>query len=444
MLLLSCQGEAGSSKVAAPPAKTVITSARIQGHALVIAATYFAPSSNVTLGGTTLQAASSKPNELTAALPESLAPGNYLLSVSGGTPATSDSFTVTVGATGPPGPSGPPGAAAALPTGFLILGQSPTPPKGFVYAGYSVISQVASTGWTLKTPMPTARTGASAAIVKGTLYVIGGAKDQTLQGLSTVEAYDPVTDTWTSKAPMPTARSGAGIGVIDGTIYVIGGSPGINSFSGAFEAYDTVANKWAAKASIPTPKKSVVSAVVNGLLYLIGDFTSFSSPSTASTLGVEAYDPVTDTWTHKAALPIPISNVAVGVMNNMIYAVGGGEDASLTVNEAYDPVSNTWAPKAPMPAPRNGFASGVLNGILYLAGGAGPTELAGSACAYDPMHDSWSTSLTLPIPVESPAGAVSEEGVFYVVGGTGRGGKALTVLQAFSPSGPRFYLHRSQ
>jgi len=387
LALVSCQGQSGSSKVGTAPPKTSISSARVQANSLFIVATYFAPNATVTLGGTTLKVTSSQPNELTASIPESLNAGNYLLTVSGGTPATTDSFTVTIGAMGPPGPSGPPGTSAAFPPGFAILGDSPNPPKGFTYSGYSVISQGGSIGWTLKTPMPTARIGASVAALKGTLFVIGGAKDQTLQGLSTVEAYDIATDAWTSKAPMPTGRYGAGIGVINGTIYVVGGSPNGNSFTGAFEAYDPAGDKWVAKAPIPTPKKGVVTAVVHNVLYVIGDFASFSAPTAASVLGVEAYDPATDTWSPKAALPTPRSNFSVGVANNIIYALGGAEDASLTVNEAYDPTTNTWVPKAPMPSPRKGFATGVINGVLYLAGGTSQSELASSVSAYDPLHD---------------------------------------------------------
>ncbi|HLY74648.1 MAG TPA: hypothetical protein VKU80_11075, partial [Planctomycetota bacterium] len=116
LLSVSCQGQAGSSKVVAAPPKTTISSTRIQGQSLVISGTYFAPATVVTLGGTTLKLGPTKPQELTATLPDGQAPGNYLLNVSAGTPATTDSFTVTIGAAGPPGPSGPPGSSASFPS----------------------------------------------------------------------------------------------------------------------------------------------------------------------------------------------------------------------------------------------------------------------------------------------------------------------------------------
>jgi hypothetical protein len=459
MTFVSCQGQTAAVKASPPPAKTVISSAKVQGNTLTIEANYFGPNSTVTLGGTDLKATSSKATELTAALADSLSPGTYLLSVSGGTPVTTDTFTVTIGTVGPPGPPGPPGSsgspgspgptgppgpAAVIPPGLAILGDSPTPPKGFTYTGYSVISQGGQTGWTLKAPMPTARINAAAAVVKGTLFVIGGTKDQTPAGLATVEAYDIATDTWTTKAPMPTGRYGAGVGVINGLIYVVGGSQKEDSFTGAFEAYDPATDKWVAKTAIPTPKKGVVTAVVQNTLYVMGDFTSFATATAASAPGVEAYDPATDRWTQKASLPTPRSSFAVGVVHNLIFAIGGTADGLVTTNEAYDPVTNTWTPKAPIPAGRKGFTAGVINGILYVAGGSNETGLVGPTLAYDPMHDAWTTSLTCLIPADLPGGAVTEEGLFFVVGGAQASGKALPAVQAFSPSGPRFYVYRSQ
>ena len=56
----------------------------------------------------------------------------------------------------------------------------------------------------------------------GKIYAIGGG----LQGVgfSTVEEYDPATDTWTKKADMPTGRFALSTSVVNGKIYAIGGN----------------------------------------------------------------------------------------------------------------------------------------------------------------------------------------------------------------------------
>jgi hypothetical protein len=69
--------------------------------------------------------------------------------------------------------------------------------------------------WAWKADIPTARAFASTAVVSDTIYVIGGQRTGWLgPTYRTVEAYDPVTDTWTSKADMGTARMQAAVGVV--------------------------------------------------------------------------------------------------------------------------------------------------------------------------------------------------------------------------------------
>ncbi len=81
-------------------------------------------------------------------------------------------------------------------------------------------------------------------------------------------------------------------------------------------------------------------------------------------------------WIAKAPMLTPRLFHAVGVVNGILYAVGGatlsGRDYLDTV-EAYDPITNSWTIKARMPTPREGLAVGVANGILYALGGTAPS-----------------------------------------------------------------------
>jgi hypothetical protein len=75
------------------------------------------------------------------------------------------------------------------------------------------------------------------------------------------------------------------------------------------------------------------------------------------------------------------------VVNGILYAVGGATAAS-TVNtvEAYDPTTNTWTTKAPMPTARRSLRIGVLNSVLYAIGGQHtvPGDYTGTNEAYQP------------------------------------------------------------
>ena len=105
---------------------------------------------------------------------------------------------------------------------------------------YANVSALADDGaWSRKANMPTARSAHSAGAVNGKIYAIGGyGGNDSQKTLSTVEEYDPVTDTWTTKAEMPTARWGHSGGVVNGKIYAIGGLTYLNEGFAEVYVYD--------------------------------------------------------------------------------------------------------------------------------------------------------------------------------------------------------------
>ncbi len=230
--------------------------------------------------------------------------------------------------------------------------------------------------WTTKASMPTPRYGPGVGVVDGILYAIGGHVVDAAQGtLNTVEAYDPTTDTWTTKAPMPTARQEVAVGVVDGILYAIGG----RFFSGEFlfnlntlEAYNPVTDSWTPKASMSATngRSGLGVGVIGGILYAVGGYSPTQLVHT-----VEAYDPVTDSWTKRASMPMERYGLGVGVVNDILYAVGGfnpdfqEDNQYLKTVETYDPVSNGWTPSVPMLTGRFPVGVGVVSDVLYAVGG---------------------------------------------------------------------------
>ena len=127
-------------------------------------------------------------------------------------------------------------------------------------------------------------------------------------------------------------------------LYAVGGyggyyGPPLN----VVEAYNPVANAWATKAPMPTPRGYFAVGVVNGVFYAVGGYAGGAGAGDTVFNVLEGYDPITNTWTVKAPMPTPRANLAVGVVNGILYAVGGDSGYSvLNVVEAYDPVTNTW------------------------------------------------------------------------------------------------------
>jgi N-acetylneuraminic acid mutarotase len=84
----------------------------------------------------------------------------------------------------------------------------------------------AATGWTARSPMPTARGGIASAVVDGRIAVVGGEGNRdTASGVfPQTEIYDPDADAWDSLADMPTPRHGMAAAGLDGGLYVPGGA----------------------------------------------------------------------------------------------------------------------------------------------------------------------------------------------------------------------------
>jgi len=121
------------------------------------------------------------------------------------------------------------------------------------------MSPVAECGWTQRADMPTARSGLSTCVVDGKIYAIGGGAPVT-----TVEQYDPATDTWAKKSNMQTPRVFFSASVVSGKIYAIGGYGTGGAFLSSVEQYDPLTDTWTLRAPMATPRKFGSSAVVDG------------------------------------------------------------------------------------------------------------------------------------------------------------------------------------
>jgi len=286
--------------------------------------------------------------------------------------------------------------------------------------------------WTTQAPMPTPRGNAGAGVVNGILYAVGGCAGSCVIRVN--EAYDSVSNTWTTKAPIPntTAQGGVqqgfnflGVSVINGVLYATGDRNG-TFYSMGLLSYNPISNSWTEKASPPSARSSFGVGAANGIFYAIGG-SMFNNGSFNYLSTVETYDPVSDIWTPKTQMPTPRDGLAIGVVNGLIYAVGGWNGSPLSTVEAYDPVSDTWTTKAPMTTARAGMAVAVIKGILYAAGGQNGVTALSTVEAYDPASDTWTTVASLPTATYGAASAVAY-GKMYVVGGP-----SLATNQAFTP-----------
>jgi N-acetylneuraminic acid mutarotase len=131
----------------------------------------------------------------------------------------------------------------------------------------------------------------------------------------------------------------------------------------------------------------------------------------------------TNSWATRKPMPTPRGYLAAGVVNNILYAVGGAKSATgraITKVEAYNATSNTWLTKAPLPVARqmvNGATA--INGTLYIPGGLGYTgSLTRSLFAYSPATNSWSRKADLPVLSFGGTSVVINSKLYVTAGGT--------------------------
>jgi N-acetylneuraminic acid mutarotase len=179
--------------------------------------------------------------------------------------------------------------------------------------------------------------GLSTCTVNGKIYAIGGYPAGLGAAMTTVEAYDPATDTWQSKAPMPTPRGRLCATAVNGKIFAIGAStPPSGPWLATVEMYDPLTDTWARRANTPTAKGVSAASTVHGLIYVIGGRSGSTGFST-----VEEYDPVTNTRTRRTSMPGQRFSLGASEVNGRIYAIGGASaipnDVGLSLVYEYTP-----------------------------------------------------------------------------------------------------------
>ena len=204
-------------------------------------------------------------------------------------------------------------------------------------------------------PLPTPRWGLRSVTVDGIIYAVGGSMLLNVGGKNTyygtVEAYDPINNRWTPKTPMPTPREGMSLGVVNGQLYAIGGWGGWPEL-GVVEMYDPVSDSWsttvpnngatqqlgtsgAPLTPMPTARDDFGYAVVDGqVLNISGDTNAFNdyNRTPCCTNVVEAYDPMLNTWSTKAAAPTIRDDFEASYLDGVVYAIAGSRDNVFTAN----------------------------------------------------------------------------------------------------------------
>jgi N-acetylneuraminic acid mutarotase len=306
--------------------------------------------------------------------------------------------------------------------------------------------------WTKLAPFPEPAEELLGASANGKMYVFCGLAPG-WKPIGMVYEYDPATDKWTKKKPMPLASHHVSFTEYKGKIYAFGGFRYPDSgptawvpIDNAWE-YDPVNDSWRALAPMPTKRGSPVAVTVGERMYVIGGAVAGAGQAAvhpvrphASVGTVEEYDPVTNTWRQRTAMPTARNHMVGGAINGKIYVASGrvggafisGGSSNVGVMEAYDPASDSWSqPLARMANARSAGAGAVHNGRFYITGGEyqepGMMATFRSLEAYDPASNSWQTLQPMPVSRHGLAGAVLGNRLHMVSGDVQSAGTGVHV-----------------
>ena len=248
--------------------------------------------------------------------------------------------------------------------------------NGFGNSGYSNIeyfiigSPPPTYTWKAHANIPTGGYWGATAVWNNMLYVIGGGGRY-----SSIEAYDPISDSWVIKNDYHGGYLVRAI-TVDNVIYVLGDD-------GEFWKYTPSSDTWETLPDAPTPKWVSELAEVNGNIYAFGGYGPLNS--------VWEYNPASGVWRSKAPMPTARYGSATAIIDNKIYVFGGNYGTSS--NEVYDPSTNSWEIKSDLPLNLWGWDVAGPSGNKIVVVEA---EDPGSTVIYDPITDSyaWGDEIT--------------------------------------------------
>jgi N-acetylneuraminic acid mutarotase len=279
--------------------------------------------------------------------------------------------------------------------------------------------------WELGAPMPVYRQELATGAVKGMLYVLGG-YDENRNSTATVQIYNPVTDTWTFAHALPFAVNHNAAAVAGDKLYSFGAGAG-ETF-----VYNPGSNSWSRRASSHYVHSLTAAVeVIDNKIYAAG------GGGTPSQRELEVYDPIANTWTIKAPMSVARNHTAGGVINGKFYVVGGWLTARTNPTnalEVYNPQTNTWSTLPPMPTARAGVGAAVVNDELWVFGREeiADFQIRAEVEVYNPVSNSWHREPNMPLPRHGIWPSVIGDKIYIPGGGYQAGFAAANTNQIFT------------
>jgi len=180
--------------------------------------------------------------------------------------------------------------------------------------------------WARTLPLSTKRRGVAVTTMAGYIYAIGGTDGRevlsSVESLCTLRGAVEAPSSWTPLTPMLCARRAASAACVKGKIFVVGGAGQMGAQGGCLEVgeFFEPGKSWEPLPPMQVARRGLAAMGVNDVLYVFG-----GSDAERCTASVEAFDAVLGTWTDQPPMPLPRENFGAAqtqMMEMLGFSVG--------------------------------------------------------------------------------------------------------------------------
>jgi N-acetylneuraminic acid mutarotase len=280
---------------------------------------------------------------------------------------------------------------------------------GFTPLSTAGLFDPATNTWTPAASLSAARLQHTATVLQnGSVLVTGG--NNTSIALSSAEVYDPSTNAWSSTGTMSSPRYqhtasllGSGLVLVAGGNNLVG-TCSCTTFVSSVDLYNPATNTFTPTGALVTARYAHTATVLaNGMVLVAGGFggpTNTLQSGGASLSSAELYNPTTGTWAATGSMATARMNHTATLLpggTSVLVAGGYTGTATTATAEIYSFSTGTWTAVASMNTPRQSQQAVLLsNGTVLEVGGLNDTSSAvigvGTTEVYDPAANTWTLS----------------------------------------------------
>jgi N-acetylneuraminic acid mutarotase len=218
--------------------------------------------------------------------------------------------------------------------------------------------------WISGPALPNPTDHVSAAVAGGRLYVVGG--NQLSGTTAAIYALNPDGSGWTKIGDLTQPRAAFALVSVAGKLIALGGYGSQGNNLSTVETYDPATNTSVTNnALLPFPRNHVAGFSYQGMACVAG-----GRSGGVTYARVDCYNPTLNAWQQLPDLPAATAGEAASATPGGAIVLGG-EDAGETyvVTQLFRLVGGSWTAE-PMLSPRHGMGAAILGGRLWVPGGA--------------------------------------------------------------------------